>query len=95
MGSDSVRLVARPEGTVAQVSQPTVLSPWFIVQRLRTDGHLEFYQSAAEGDGSFTTVKGLSMLFMSLQSASRVAESERAEVRALFTRGHASEFGRQ
>jgi hypothetical protein len=77
------------------MSQPTVLSPWFIVQRLRADGHMEFYQSAVEGDGTFTTVRVFSMLFMSLQSASRVAEAEAAEVRALFNKEHAREFGRQ
>lgn len=76
------------------MSYPTPLSPWFIVQRLRSDGHMEYYKSEDDGAGTFTTVKGLSMLFMSFPSALRVAEAEVAEVRALGTKEHAHEFGR-
>ncbi len=77
------------------MSHPTILSPWFIVQRRRDDGHVEYYQSASEGDATFTLKRTFSMLFMSLQSAARVADAEAGEVRALFNREHAHEFGRQ
>lgn len=82
------------------MSHPTVLSPWFVVQRLRDDGHVEYYQSPDEcalnhGDTTFTTKRTFSMLFMSFQSAARVADATAGEVRALFNREHAHEFGRQ
>lgn len=76
------------------MSQPSVLSPWYAVQRLVGD-QMEYYQSAAaEGEPLFTSRKKEATLFMSLHAASRVALAEVAEVRVLFDSTQVREFGR-
>ena len=75
------------------MNYPTVLSPWFAVQRLDKKGKLEYYHSVEDGE-PFRSTKGTSMLFTTLQSASRVALAEVAEVRVIFDKDGANEFGR-
>ena len=83
---------------------PTVLSPWFVVQRitpgdrqLDTGEFLEYY-TAHEGDdsvaGVFMTNAKYALLFTGLQSAARVAAAEGAHIRVLTTKEEAEEFGR-
>lgn len=82
------------------MSYPTPLSPWFVVQRIGKRGVLEFYHSPVteprEGEPVelFTQTKSIVMLFQTLQQASRVAEAEAAEVRVLYSKEGAKEFGR-
>jgi hypothetical protein len=85
------------------MSYPTMLGPWFVVQRLAygpstyEDNVLvgvEYYQHSDEGDELWTADKKQACLFMSLQSAARVAEGTIAEVRVLTSKEHAEEFGR-
>ena len=83
------------------MSQPTVLSPWFVVQRLNhdfgtsvEDVQMEYYTSMEEGVITFQRSRTLAMLFMSLASAARVAAAEGAEVRVLTTKEESEEFGR-
>lgn len=90
------------------MSHPTVLGPWYVVQRLvvlpdgataeawekmKTDT-IEYYTAMEDGDRSWQSNKKLALLFMSLHSAARVRESEVAEIRVLTTREEANEFGR-
>ncbi len=84
------------------MSFPTVLSPWFVVQRLRdidpinTDYvGMEYYTSMEDGGPTWTQNKHLAMLFMSLGSAARVANGEVAEVRVLTMKEEAKLFGRE
>ena len=80
---------------------PTILSPWFVVQRMYSvtpnraphDG-MEYYCSQEVGADSWTDDKRSAMLFMSIHSAARVAQAEAAEIRALVTAQEAEEFGR-
>jgi hypothetical protein len=81
------------------MSYPTVLGPWYVVQRLIINvttglGEMEFYAAADDGSEMFTTKPKRAMLFMSLQSAARVAGPTAGEVRVLFSPEHAEEFGR-
>lgn len=78
----------------AHMSKPTVLSPWYVVQRMDKDCFIEYYQSQEEDDNAFTKTKKQALLFASLGSAARVAEAEVAEVRVLTTAEEAKEFGR-
>lgn len=92
-------------------SQPTVLSPWYVVQRPRyAVGHhyadpavtadpftireIEYYTSMELDAGTWQEKKAQAMLFMSLVTASRVADEEDAEVRVLYRKEHAKEFDR-
>jgi hypothetical protein len=84
---------------MVQMSYPTTLGPWFVVQRLRYDDvdkilGQEFYQHADEGQELWTNNKKDACLFMSLQAASRIAEGVVGEVRVLTSKVHAEEFGR-
>jgi hypothetical protein len=82
------------------VSYPTLLGPWFVVQRLyyaESDERLlgvEYYQHPTEGEECWTRDKRSALLFMSIQQASRIASAETAEVRALTTKEEAKEFDR-
>jgi hypothetical protein len=87
------------------VSFPTIMGPWYVVQRIvyglgrdqRDDfgiRHIDYFTSSEESDQVFQREKKLALLFMSLQSATRVAESEGAEIRVLYNKEHAEEFGR-
>lgn len=79
------------------MSQPTILGPWYIVQRpLFTAGatQTEYYQHSEEGEGLWTTEKKTVCIFMSLHSAARVADATVADVRVLWAAEHAKEFGR-
>ena len=87
------------------MSFPSVLGPWFVVQRLRytpaapSDSDMpiegvEYFQHSEEEDALWTTDKRRALLFMSLHGAARIAESESAEVRVLTTKKEAEEFNR-
>lgn len=87
------------------MSYPTILSPWFVVQRLKSDGTIsgdyvgmEYYTSVEEGGPTFQEGrrggKKVALIFMSLHSATRVAASEGAEVRVLSSKAEMEEFGR-
>lgn len=78
------------------MSFPTSLSPWFVVQRMGKNGHMEFYRMPNNDEDKelFTQVKGLAMCFTNLSSAARIATVEVAEIRALASKEDAKEFGR-
>lgn len=78
------------------MSYPTVLGPWYVVQRLTHDANepLEYYQHADEGQELWTRKMKEACLFMSLASAARIAEGVIGEVRVLTSKMHAEEFGR-
>ena len=79
------------------MSYPTVLSPWFVIFRQRLiPGDIEFYRSPNEADDTeiFTQQRAMAMLFTNIQSAARVAASERAMIRVLVDKEGAKEFGR-
>lgn len=79
------------------MSFPTTLSPWYVVQRITSRDEMEYYRSdlaAPEESATFTNKRAFAMLFMNLQSAARVADAEAAEVRVLYSKDHAKEFGR-
>lgn len=74
---------------------PTYLSPWFVVQRNSLDKPLEMEFWSADGEdviGGWTANPHQAMLFMSIQSAARVADAEAAEVRVLYNRDGLREF---
>lgn len=76
------------------MSNPTLLSPWYLVQKL-SGSDMEYFQATEkEGDPHFTKKKKEATLFMSLHAASRVALAEVAEVRVLFDSTQVREFGR-
>lgn len=80
------------------MSYPTTLGPWFVVQRLIHENDvilgLEYYQHSDDGEELWVRDPKLALLFMSLQSAARVADSTEAQVRVLTSRDNAKEFGR-
>lgn len=85
------------------MSFPTILGPWYVVQRLFRDPHssnpdgvVPEYYTAREDDAVaiFQKDPKRAMLFMSLASAARVALAEGAEVRVLTSKEEAQEFGR-
>lgn len=79
------------------MSYPTTLSPYYVVYRPGSKlGTLEYYRSPADTADTklFTEQRGLAMLFTNLNSAARVATSEGAEIRVLFSKEDAEEFGR-
>jgi len=90
------------------MSFPTVLSPWFVVQRFNwgdetghngppIDPHMEYYTSAEDdlsGPALFFNDPKRAMIFASLQQSTRVALSEGAHVRVLTSKEEADEFGR-
>lgn len=81
------------------MSYPTVLGPWFVVQRLNHNGldqpvYVEYYTALDEGVSEFQQDKKRALLFSSLHSAARVASAEGAEVRVLSSKEEAEEFGR-
>jgi hypothetical protein len=81
------------------MSYPTYLGPWHVVQRLTFNDDdaitgVEYYQASDEGDESWTTIKDRALLFMTINQAGRVADAETAEVRTLYSKEGAKEFGR-
>lgn len=81
------------------MSYPTVLGPWFVVQRFTPESYdapteMEYYTSMDEETTTFQVDKKRAMLFMNLQAAARVALAEVAEVRVLTSKEDAEEFGR-
>jgi hypothetical protein len=84
---------------VVEVSSfPTVLSPWFVVQKFKSlgmAGQQYFFCAVEIADSDcWTESKRNAMLFMSIHSAARVAQAEAGEIRALVTKEEADEFGR-
>ena len=76
------------------MTAPTILSPWYVVQRFRSVamlGQLEFYRMSDEGSYWSENEKD-ALLFMSLQSAVRIADAEGAHVRVLASEAHLKEF---
>lgn len=64
------------------MSRPTILSPWFVVMRIRDDGSVsgdylppEWYREAEEGEEQFTADESQARLFNSIHSATRVARA--------------------
>lgn len=85
------------------MSFPTVLSPWYVVQRHRPidvdpEGCVipEFYSEVDGGpvgvNNFWTEHQKYAMLFMSLHSAVRVARAADAEVRVLTSKEEVDEF---
>ncbi len=80
---------------------PSVLSPWYVVQRLQDSytPSMEYFVSPesskeVEEANSFTPDKRRAMLFQTLQSATRVAEAADADIRVLYDKKHMKEFNR-
>ncbi len=80
------------------MSYPTVLSPWFVVQRNASEekpSAPEYYTNANEGaEDQFTAVKRDAMLFVNLAAAARVASTNVAIIRVLTSKDDLKEFGR-
>lgn len=78
------------------MNYPTVLSPWFVVQRLGRNKQMEYFTPSEDSADkkTFTDRKSIAMIFTNIQSAARVAEIEVAEIRALTTKREAEEFDR-
>lgn len=84
------------------MSYPTILGPWYVVQRLVSNAHrreveaefIEYYTSMEEGEETWTPDTKRAMIFMSLHSAVRVAAAEGAHVRVLTSKEEADEFAR-
>lgn len=75
------------------MSFPTVLAPWFVVQRLHGPvADMQYYRTDEEGKPLWTEDQNEAMLFMSLHSAHRVAKAVAAEVRVLADRDDLLEF---
>lgn len=85
-------------------TKPTVLSPWYVVQRLDpnyphydgdTEPLTEYFKHIEETTSNpWTTDRKQALLFSSLQSAARVAQAEVAEIRVLVSEEDAHDFGR-
>lgn len=73
---------------------PTILSPWFVVQRgaILDEYDVEFYTNDGSGLESWSKNPKQAMLFMSLAGASRVADAEGAIVRVIYSKETAREF---
>lgn len=83
------------------MAHPTTLSPWYVVQKLKQAEYHDdvaeilYYAAPEEGvTGLFTDLRSRALIFTSIQSASRVAAAEGAEVRVLTTKEESAEFGR-
>ncbi len=81
------------------MTYPTVLAPWFVVQKLRSvnvdpEGCVvrEFYSIDEEGQTIWTDDAKKAMLFLSLHSAYRVALGTAGEIRVVADRGDLTEF---
>ena len=74
----------------------SVMSPYYIVQNVVEEHIISYYIAPEEAyEKTFSKNKKLVLLFTSLQSASRVADSTDAEVRVLYNKEHLKEFGRE
>lgn len=74
-------------------SFPTVLSPWYVVQKLMGPMFSpQFYRVEEDGTPALTNNSHEAMLFMSLQSAVRVAKGVAGEIRVLTTKDELAEF---
>lgn len=83
------------------MSYPTLLGPWFVVNRfLFGDGAeqvpiVEYYQASEDGtEPLWTQDPKKALLFMSLHSAGRVNVAVGGMIRVLVTKDEAEEFGR-
>ena len=76
------------------MSYPTILSPWYVVQKIRPT--IQYYRNATVEDMQSVHVWADSekdaMVFTSLQSAARVAKATAGEVRVLTSREDLEEF---
>jgi len=71
----------------SQMSFPTHLSPWFVVQRVTEGSQTDYWTTDGEGTLAWTTNPQSAMLFMQLSSAARVADStEDALVVAVYSK---------
>lgn len=76
---------------------PTTLNPWYVVQYPASHARVDTtYHRSPEnlGGSEETSLKREAMMFMSLQSAARVAKNTGGEIRALCSQEDAKEFGR-
>jgi hypothetical protein len=73
------------------VTYPTVLSPWFVVQK-RAAGRTSYFSQADNPDGIFVAEKTQALLLVNLHAAARIAQSNEAEIRALVCREDYEEF---
>lgn len=82
------------------MSYPTVLAPWFVVFRIfysvmdDSGFHRVYYSVNEEDNPVWTELPKNAMLFMSLHSATRIAQAEGtgAEIRALASKNDLAEF---
>jgi hypothetical protein len=79
-------------------SFPTVLNPWYVVARWEQLGFLGqalYYTSQGDdADSIWTEDQKKAMFFLNLNSAIRVAKSERAEVLVLWDKAQLPAYGR-
>lgn len=79
---------------------PTLLAPWYVVQRLKLNYNpesggsyeQEYYRENEDGGPMWSTATKNARLFMSLPSAARVARATAAEVRVLTSKEDLDEF---
>jgi hypothetical protein len=83
------------------MNYPTVLSPWFVVQKLRAahdtqpeDVQNVYFCSQEVSPDEWTTDKKKAMLMMSIHSAAQISKATGGEIRALVTQEDSAEFGR-
>jgi archaeosine-15-forming tRNA-guanine transglycosylase len=80
------------------MSSPTVLAPWFVVQRRFKEVNsfepevMQYYRTDEEGSTLWTENPNEAMLFMSLHSAHRVAQATATEVRVVVDKNDLAEF---
>lgn len=67
------------------MTNPTLLSPWYVVQKEIGNKMQYFTAEQPEGGDHFTESKKKATLFLSIHSAARVAKAEVADVRVLFS----------
>lgn len=76
---------------------PTMLSPWYVVCRISdqtTAGVilLEYWSNDGEGQFAWVSNPHEAMIFMNINSAARVADSDGGIVRVLYNKEGAKEF---
>lgn len=84
-----------PSGEGTQMSFPTHLNPWYVVQKLitvDTDNAFVYWSTDGEGTMAWVGNPHQAMLFMSLSSAARVANAELAQVRVIYDKEGLRQF---
>jgi hypothetical protein len=86
------------------MNYPTVLSPWFVVQKTAGRNeigtrdpiitHIVYFCSQEVSPDEWTTDKKKAMLMMSIHSAAQISKATGGEIRALVTQEDSAEFGR-